>query len=154
MQSVSSPKENKINHISATPLSGEKTKFSTTSGISGHTLPKLVNCWCVAADRSAAFGSLDAQAGWKWLVSSRRQQAERRVVHDVFADAHKVHDLRDAEQRSDDQRPAAGPLQEGRGSLLTHDFAARERESPSLFTLREAESETRSWGEREIEMPT
>lgn len=72
MQSVSSPKKN---HISTTPLSGEKMKFFTTSGISGHTLPKLVNGWYVAANRSTAWeaamhsrlelaGEFTLTAGW------------------------------------------------------------------------------------------
>lgn len=70
-------------------------------------------------------GKLRCTAGWKWLESSRRQQAERRVVHDVFAHADKVHDLRDAKERRDDQGSAARPLQEGPGSLLPHDLAVR-----------------------------
>lgn len=70
-------------------------------------------------------GKLRCTAGWNWPVSSRRQKAERRVVHDVFAHADKVHDLRDAEQGGDDQGTAAGTLQEGRGSLLPQEFAVR-----------------------------
>lgn len=41
-----------------------------------------------------------------------------------LADSYKVHDLGDAEERSDDQRPAAGALHEGTGTLLGEDLPA------------------------------
>ncbi|TNN76451.1 hypothetical protein EYF80_013316 [Liparis tanakae] len=60
-------------------------------------------------------------------MRSHRQEVQRSVVHDVFADSGEVHDLSDAEQRRDDQSPAAGALQEGGGPLLTHYFTVEKQ---------------------------
>ena len=58
-------------------------------------------------------------------VVSRRQEAQGRVVQDVFSDAHKVHDLDNSKERSDDQSPTAGSFQEPRRPLLLHDFTEK-----------------------------
>lgn len=51
-------------------------------------------------------------------------EVEGGVAQDELSHADKVHDLRDAEERGDDQGPAAGALQESGGALLAHDLTA------------------------------
>lgn len=55
----------------------------------------------------------------------RRQDIKCSLTQNVFTNSNKIHNLSNAKKRSNDQRPAACPLQESEWSFFLHDLTIK-----------------------------
>lgn len=59
------------------------------------------------------------------------------VTQQELPNSYKVHNLGDAKERSNDQRPARGPLEESCWTLFLQDFPAMEKKAQDEHHLRQ-----------------